>query len=152
MKNALIILMISFPLLTWLYSNHSDFLIVYGILGQWTLSKVEVTIHCLCMRKSEWMSERASLSMSWFQRTKGLLAWSCSLERGRKRETERGREEPGGILSFLRGLCLDATSWHIHRPKTPTQPHQLPNSGLQTRTATVLKINLYTNRLLIIIN
>ncbi len=103
-------------------------------------------------RKSVWMNERASLSMSWFQWTKGSLAWSCSLERGRKRERQRGREEPVGILSFLRGHCLDATSRHTHRPKPPSHPHLLPKSGLQTRTATILKINLYTNRLLIIIH
>lgn len=106
----------------------------------------------------KWMSARASLSMSWFQWTKGSLAWSCSLERGKKRETqtERKREEPVGILSSLRGHCLDATSWHTPphppTPKTPAHPHPLQNSEPQTRTATALKINLYTNRLLIIIN
>ncbi len=101
-------------------------------------------MHCVCMRESVWMSERASLSMSWVQRTKASLAWSCSLERGR-RERQRGREEPVGILSFLRGRCLDATSWHTHRPKPrPTPTASNPHSNRS-------KINLYTNRLLIII-
>lgn len=31
-------------------------------------------------------------------------------ERQKERERQRGREEPVGILSFLRGRCFDATS------------------------------------------
>ncbi len=102
-------------------------------------------------RKSVWMNERASQHVMVPANKRLISMVMFSGERQKERETEREGGTCGNIVFSQRTLPW-CNVWHNHRPKPPSHPHLLPKSGLQTRTATVLKINLYTNRLLIIIN